>query len=71
MVNENVEWPVSQVLDSITPGFSNYNEKARLALDRALGRLYTSPDFRALYAKWFGEPDADTVAFYRQITLPE
>jgi len=47
------------------------NEKARLALDKALGRLYTTPDFRALYAKWFGEPDADTVAFYRQITLPE
>jgi hypothetical protein len=31
MVEENVEWPVSQVLDSITPGSSNYNEKARLA----------------------------------------
>jgi len=46
-------------------------EEARLALDRALGRLYVTPDFRALYAKWFGEPDADTVAFYRQITLPE
>ena len=31
MVEERVEWPVSQVLDSITPGSSNYNEKARLA----------------------------------------
>ena len=31
MVDENVEWNVSQVLDSITPGSPNYNEKARLA----------------------------------------
>jgi len=31
MVTENVEWNVSQVLDSITPGSPNYNEKARLA----------------------------------------
>jgi hypothetical protein len=31
MVEEKVEWGVSQVLDSITPGSSNYNEKARLA----------------------------------------
>jgi putrescine:ornithine antiporter len=47
------------------------NEPARLALDRALGRLYATPDFRALYAKWFGEPDADTVAFFRLSVLPE
>jgi hypothetical protein len=31
MVDEKLEWPVSQVLDSITPGSPNYNEKARLA----------------------------------------
>jgi hypothetical protein len=31
MVDANVEWNVSQVLDSITPGAPNYNEKARLA----------------------------------------
>ena len=31
MVDEHVEWNVSQVLDSITPGSPNYNEKARLA----------------------------------------
>ena len=28
---EQVEWAVSQVLDSITPGSPNYNEKSRLA----------------------------------------
>jgi hypothetical protein len=31
MLDEKVEWTVSQVLDSITPGSPNYNEKARLA----------------------------------------
>jgi hypothetical protein len=31
MVNDGVEWKVSQVVDSITPGSPNYNEKARLA----------------------------------------
>lgn len=31
MVEKDVEWDVSQVIDSITPGKKNYNEKARLA----------------------------------------
>jgi hypothetical protein len=31
MVDPDVQWKVSQVLDSITPGSSNYNEKARVA----------------------------------------
>ena len=31
MVESGKEWKVSQVLDSITPGSPNYNEKARLA----------------------------------------
>jgi hypothetical protein len=31
MVQPGLEWKVSQVLDSITPGSPNYNEKARLA----------------------------------------
>src|SRR5258706_6480723 len=31
MVDEKVEWTVSQVRDSVTPGSYNYNEKARLA----------------------------------------
>ena len=36
MVDEEVEWNVSQVLDSVTPGSANYNEKARLA--KTIGR---------------------------------
>ena len=47
------------------------NEDARLAVDRALSRLYGTAEFRALYANWFGQPDADTVTFFRLAALPE
>jgi putrescine:ornithine antiporter len=47
------------------------DESGRLAADRALSRLYRSQDFRALYAKWFGEPDAEATAFFRAVALPE
>ena len=47
------------------------NDDARLAVDRALSRLYRDGEWRAIYVKWFGEPDADTVAFFRLSALPE
>lgn len=47
------------------------NDNARLAVDRALSRLYRTPEFRELYKEWFGEPDADTAAFFRLSVLPE
>jgi putrescine:ornithine antiporter len=47
------------------------NEDARLAVDRALSRIYATDGFRAAYVKWFGEPDADTLAFFRLSVLPE
>jgi len=47
------------------------NEDARLAIDRALSAIYRKPEFRALYTKWFGAPDADTAAFFRQAALSE
>ena len=47
------------------------DEDARLAVDRALSRIYAAPEFRAAYAKWFGEPDADAAAFFRLSALPE
>ena len=46
-------------------------EPARLAVDRALSRLYRDGEWRAIYVKWFGEPDADTIAFFRLSVLPE
>jgi len=47
------------------------NEDARLAIDAALSKLYGTDGFRATYAKWFGEPDADTATFFRLSALPE
>jgi putrescine:ornithine antiporter len=47
------------------------NENARLAVDRALSHIYATDQFRAAYVKWFGEPDADTVTFFRLSALPE
>lgn len=43
----------------------------RLAVDRALSRIYGSPAFHDLYMKWFGEPDQSTLAFFRMIALSE
>jgi polar amino acid transport system substrate-binding protein len=47
------------------------DERYVLAVDRSLARLYAAPDFRAIYKKWFGEPDADVITFYRWNALPE
>jgi putrescine:ornithine antiporter len=47
------------------------NEDARLAVDRALSRIYATDAFRSTYFKWFGKPDADTLAFFRLSALPE
>lgn len=43
----------------------------RLVVDRALSKLYTSPEFEILYLKWFGQPDDATKAFFRMSALPE
>jgi putrescine:ornithine antiporter len=47
------------------------DEDGRLAVDRALSRAYGTTEFRAVYAKWFGEPDESAAAFFRAVALPE
>jgi putrescine:ornithine antiporter len=47
------------------------DDDARLAVDRALSRAYGTPEFRAVYAKWFGDPDESAAAFFRAVALPE
>ncbi len=47
------------------------DDDARVAIDRALSRIYASKEFRSTYAKWFGQPDADAAAFFRLNMLPE
>jgi hypothetical protein len=33
--------------------------------------VYGTAEFRAMYAKWFGEPDEGAAAFFRSVALPE
>ncbi|MFC5755993.1 amino acid ABC transporter substrate-binding protein [Rhizobium sp. GCM10022189] len=47
------------------------DEDFRLAVDRALSQAYASPDFRAFFTTWFGQPDEATVTFFQQTALPE
>ncbi len=42
-----------------------------LAVDRSLSRLYWTQDFRAMYVKWFGNPNMNVMNFYRWNALPE
>ena len=41
-----------------------------LVVDRSLSKYFQSSTFLDSYVKWFGTPDAATVLFYRQNTLP-
>jgi len=47
------------------------DEPFRLVVDRTLSRLYAAPEFRALYAQWFGQPDDAALTFYRWNARPE
>lgn len=47
------------------------DDNFRLVVDRALSKLYESPEFETLYLKWFGQPDDATKAFFRMSALPE
>lgn len=47
------------------------DEDFRLAVDRALSRLFRADDFRGLYTRWFGEPDEETLSLFRMSALPE
>jgi putrescine:ornithine antiporter len=51
--------------------FGRGDEDFRLFVDRSLSRVYASGDMGGLYTKWFGEPDENTLAFFRWNTLPE
>jgi putrescine:ornithine antiporter len=58
-------------LAPVAIGLKRGDEDARLAVDRALSRVYRDAAFAQLYSKWFGEPDAETAAFFRLSALPE
>jgi ABC-type amino acid transport substrate-binding protein len=43
----------------------------RLAVDRALTGIYLDPQFGALYTATFGAPDAETIAYFRSVVIPD
>jgi polar amino acid transport system substrate-binding protein len=47
------------------------DEDFRLAVDRALSRVYASGEIETVYARWFGKIDDGARAFFRQNTLTE
>jgi ABC-type amino acid transport substrate-binding protein len=49
--------------------FRRGDDDFRLLVDRTLSRLYGSGEIGGLYAKWFGEPDGNTMTFFRWNTL--
>ncbi|NJM91277.1 MAG: amino acid ABC transporter substrate-binding protein [Rhodospirillaceae bacterium] len=57
--------------ESVALVLGRNDDTFRLVVDRALSKLYTSPEFETLYLKWFGEPDDATKAFFRMSALPE
>jgi putrescine:ornithine antiporter len=76
-VRRNPSFPDLKVMDRryttapVAIALKRGNDDARLAVDRALSRLYRDAEWRAIYVKWFGEPDADTIAFFRLSVLPD
>jgi putrescine:ornithine antiporter len=47
------------------------DEDFRLAVDRGLGRLYSTRQLAEIYTKWFGELDETALAFFRWNTRSE
>ena len=47
------------------------DEDFRLLVDRVLSRLYRSGEIGVIYTKFFGEPDASALEFFRFVALPE
>lgn len=58
-------------LSPVAIGMARGEEDLRFAVDRALSRLYRSPDFSTLYTQWFGPPDQNTLIFFHGNALPD
>jgi ABC-type amino acid transport substrate-binding protein len=47
------------------------DEDFRLLVDRTLSRLYRSGEIKGIYSRFFGKPDANALAFFAFVGLPE
>lgn len=57
--------------DALAFALARGDEDFRLAVDEALSRFFQSEEFRALYARWFGEPSDETLSLFRLGALRE
>jgi ABC-type amino acid transport substrate-binding protein len=57
--------------EPVALSFDRDDEDFRLAVDQALSRLYRSDHFGDIYRRWFGEPDAATLDYFRAAALPD
>jgi ABC-type amino acid transport substrate-binding protein len=51
--------------------FRRGDDDFRLLVDRTLSRLYSSGEIAGVYAKFFGAPDENAMAFFRSNALPD
>jgi len=47
------------------------DEPFRLVVDRTLAQYYAFNHIGGLYTRWFGEPDDNTIAFFKWSTVPD
>ena len=57
--------------DPLAFALQRNDDDFRLVVDRTLSRIFASGEFRDEYMKWFGVPDDEAIAFFRQSALPE
>ena len=57
--------------EPIALAFSRGDEDFRLLVDRTLSRLYRTGEIQAIYERYFGKPDANTLEFFRFVAMPE
>lgn len=57
--------------EPVALALSRNDDDFRLAVDRALSKLYLSPEFESVFVKWFGPPSDAAKQFFEASALPE
>ena len=57
--------------DIVALGMRRNDDDFRLAVDRALSRLYRTQDVIAVYTKYFGPPSGTVLEFFQMVALPD
>ncbi len=57
--------------DIVALAMRRNDDDFRLAVDRALSRLYRTPDLTSIYAKHFGPPSREALEFFQLVALPD